>query len=123
MSLLVHSKYPEVIGVRSVQVLTGFNVHLTFTDGTERDIDLEPYLWGPVFEPIRNKPEMFSRVFVDPIGQTLAWPNEADIAPESLYYEGDPPWAKRKAKSSSRRTTRSVRPKPSAPRRKAKTRA
>lgn len=94
MSLVGDSKFPEVIGVRAVQVLSGFRVHVTFTDGTEREIDLEPHLWGPVFNPIRNDPQMFQRVFVDPIGQTLAWPNDVDLAPESLYYDGEPPWAK-----------------------------
>ncbi len=94
MTIITHPKYPNLIGVRSVKPLEGFRVHLVFTDDTEREIDLEPYLWGPVFEPIRNDPKMFASVFVDPIGQTLAWPNDVDIAPETLYYEGDPPWAK-----------------------------
>jgi len=108
VSIIVHPKYPEIIGVLSVQVLTGFNVHVTFTDGTERDIDLGPYLWGPVFEPIRNDHKLFTSVFVDPIGQTLAWPNEVDIAPEALYYDGEPPWAKDKPSIPGRRTTRSA---------------
>ena len=108
MTIITHPKYPKLIGVRSVKPLTGFTVHITFTDDTEREIDLEPYLWGPVFEPIRNDPKMFTSVFVDPIGQTLAWPNEADIAPETLYYEGDPPWAleNKPIKATPRRTAR-----------------
>jgi len=93
MTILYHPKYPEVVGVRAVKPLTGFTVHVVFTDNTERDIDLEPYLQGPVFETIRNDPKVFASVFVDPIGQTLAWPNEVDIAPETLYYDGNPPWA------------------------------
>lgn len=96
MTIITHPKYPKLIGVRSVKPLDGFRVHVVFTDDTEREIDLEPHLWGPVFEPIRNDPKMFASVFVDPIGQTLAWPNEVDIAPETLYYEGDPPWAKKR---------------------------
>ncbi len=27
-------------------------VELTFADGSERVIDLEPLLWGPMFEPL-----------------------------------------------------------------------
>ena len=102
MTIITHPKYPELIGVRYVKPLTGFTVHITFTDDTERDIDLEPYLWGPIFEPIRNAPKMFASVFVEPIGQTLAWPNEADIAPETLYYDGNPPWAKESKPTASR---------------------
>ncbi len=94
MKLIFNPKHPEVIGVRDVKVLNGHTVHVTFTNGVERDIDLEPNMWGPVFEPIRNDPKLFAAVFVDPIGQTLAWPNGVDLAPETLYY-GDtpPPWA------------------------------
>ena len=91
--LVYHKKYPELPTVTAVQVLEGFRVHIKFKDGLEKDIDLEPYLHGPVFEPIRNDPDFFRQVFVDPEGATLAWPNEVDIAPETLYYENEPvPW-------------------------------
>jgi hypothetical protein len=93
MEIIRHPKYPELVGVRSVKPLAGFRVHIVFTDNTERDVDLEPYLWGPVFEPIRNDPQLFAAVHVDECGDTICWPNGADIAPETLYYEGDPPWA------------------------------
>jgi hypothetical protein len=83
----------ELIGVSGVQPITGFQVRATFTDGTQRDIDLAPLLQGPVFEPIRNDPQVFASIHVDPDSQTLAWSNGVDLAPETLYY-GDtpPPW-------------------------------
>ena len=102
MTILYHPKYPEIVGVRAVKPLAGFTVHVVFTDNTEREIDLEPYLHGPVFEPIRNDPKMFASVFVYPVGQTLAWPNEVDIAPETLYYDGNPPWATDETQAPSR---------------------
>jgi len=108
---MTHSKY-ELIGVRAVKPLTGFTVHVVFTDDSERELDLTSHLWGPVFEPLRNDPQLFAQVYVDPIGQTLAWPNGADIAPETLYYEGNPPWVKEKRhvrsprKTTARRVTR-----------------
>lgn len=92
MTIVSHPKFPELVGVRAVAPLTGFVVHVIFTDGSERDIDLDCYLQGPIFEPIRNDPQIFAQVFVDPIGQTLAWPNGADIDPDVLYYNGTPPW-------------------------------
>jgi hypothetical protein len=92
MTIVRHRKYPVIIGVRAVEPRAGGTVHVTFTDGSSREIDLRPHLNGPIFEPIRNDPQMFAAVFVDPIGQTLAWPNGADIAPETLYYNGNPPW-------------------------------
>ena len=92
--VMQNSKYPEIICVRSVEPRQGFIVHLVFTDGTERDVDLRPYIGtGPIFAPLRRDPVLFRQVFVDPESQTLTWPNGADIAPETLYYEGPPPWA------------------------------
>ena len=60
----------------------GFRVHLTFNDGLEATIDFERWLTGPVFEPVRA-PRYFSRFFME--GGGVAWPNGADIAPETLY--------------------------------------
>jgi Protein of unknown function (DUF2442) len=98
-------KYPELICVRTVELRHGFVVHVTFTDGTERDIDLDPLIGlGPVFAPIRNDPELFRRVYVDPETETLTWPNGADIAPETLYYDGNPPWLVDEAQTPKRRS-------------------
>lgn len=86
-------KHFELIEVRDARALQGFMAHVIFTDETERDIDLEPYLHGPIFEPIRTNPKIFRAMRVE--GGTIAWANEADIAPETLYYgEQDPPWIK-----------------------------
>ncbi len=111
MRVSTHPKYPELIGVRAVSVQTGFRVQITFTDGTDREIDLEPYLWGPVFEPIRNDPQLFAAVRVDEVGGTICWPNGADIAPETLYYgDGPAPWEQERQrghKKTARRMPRS----------------
>ncbi len=94
--MIVQSKYPELVRIRSVETLTGFTMRVTFTDDTRRDINLDSYLEGPIFAPIRNDPAMFRRVFVD--SGALAWPNGADIDPDTLYYEGTPPWANDEAR-------------------------
>jgi Protein of unknown function (DUF2442) len=60
----------------------GYKVHLVFNDGLESTVDLERWLDGRVFEPLKD-PKYFARFFVD--GGTLVWPNGADIAPETLY--------------------------------------
>lgn len=78
----------EVVAVSPVQE---FVVQVTFSDGTTRIIDLEPYLRGPVFEPLRTDRELFRRVQVQ--AGTLGWENGADIDPDTLYYQGNPPWA------------------------------
>lgn len=63
----------------------GTRVHLEFTDGTGREVDLAPYLVGPVFDATRSDPEAFRRVAVDPELGTIVWPNGADIDPDVLY--------------------------------------
>jgi hypothetical protein len=79
-----------VVRIRSVQPLDAFRVRLEFTDGTQREADLEPYLHGPIFEPIRNDPHMFRSVHVD--NGTIIWPNGADIDPDVLYQNLTPAW-------------------------------
>ena len=80
-----------LIRAQSVQPLTEFRVRVVFNDGTSRDIDLAPYLKGPIFEPIRRQTELFRAVRVE-FG-ALTWPNGADIDPDVLYHGGPPAWA------------------------------
>jgi hypothetical protein len=83
--------YTKPVRIRKVKPLDGFKAHFTFTDGTEREIDLDKYIRGPVFEPIRNDPKLFRAMYVD--GGTIAWPGEVDIDPDTLYYGDSPiPW-------------------------------
>lgn len=60
----------------------GVRIRVTFNDGVENTIDFSDWLAGPIFEPLKN-PGYFARFFLD--GGTVAWPNGADIAPETLY--------------------------------------
>ncbi len=84
---------PErLVRVQSVEVLEGFWVRLEFTDGTQKEIDLEPYLHGPIFELIRNDPLMFGSVKIDKRMGTIVWDNGADIDPDVLYYGLKPAW-------------------------------
>ncbi len=59
-----------------------YTIHLTFNDGVEKTVDFARWLEGPVFEPLKDR-DYFQRFFLD--GGTVAWPNGADIAPETLY--------------------------------------
>jgi hypothetical protein len=63
----------------------GYTVHVRFEDGLTADVDLAYLLdYGGVFEPLRD-PEYFRRLRADAEAGTIVWPNEADIAPETLY--------------------------------------
>ena len=80
-----------LVRAQSVQPLTDYLVRVTFTDGTSRDLDLAPYLRGPIFEPIRRDAELYRTVRVE-FG-ALTWPNGADLDPDVLYHGGTPSWA------------------------------
>ena len=77
------SENVEMIRVTEVEPLGGFTLRLRFNDGTERVIDLEDLLWGPVFEPLREDPELFRAVKIE--GPTICWPNGADLDPDVLH--------------------------------------
>lgn len=67
------------------QPLGGYRVHVRFEDGTAGDVDLSYLIeYGGVFELLRD-PEYFARLHADPEAGTIVWPNDADIAPETLY--------------------------------------
>lgn len=80
------------VRIQRVEVLDGYEVRLQFTDGTVKQVDLEVYLHGPVFEPIRRDPAVFRTVRVDQELGTLVWPNDADIDPDVLYLGLRPAW-------------------------------
>jgi uncharacterized protein DUF2442 len=82
---------PELVDVKSVAPLDGYKVHLVFSDGIERTVDLDPYLRGPIFERVRD-PEYFQGVRVDPDTGTIVWPNGADIDPLILRFDLAPAW-------------------------------
>ncbi|MFI5456682.1 MAG: DUF2442 domain-containing protein [Isosphaerales bacterium] len=83
----------SLVRIQSVNPVLGFVVHLEFTDGTARDVDLEKYLRGPIFEPLRSDPARFLEVRVEPGAGTISWPNGADIDPDVLYLDLVPAWA------------------------------
>ena len=82
----------KLIRVKDVRPIHDFVVHVDFTDGSEREIDLERYLHGPVFERIRNNPEAFRQIKVTE-SRTIGWDDDLDIDPDTLYYDLTPAWA------------------------------
>ena len=57
-------------------------IHLRFNDGLARTVDFRLRFRGPIFEPLLA-PEAFRAFRLE--GGTVAWPNGADIAPETLH--------------------------------------
>lgn len=78
------------VRVRSIEPRQGFKALFVFDNGTRREIDLEPYLRGPIFEPLRRDPAKFRAMKIE--GGTIAWDNGADIDADVLYYNLQPAW-------------------------------
>ena len=70
---------PSVTKARYVR---DYLIEIKFNDGKKKVINFEPWLTGPIFRPLKSK-VYFKKFFID--GPTIAWPNGADIAPETLY--------------------------------------
>ncbi len=81
---------PPLIDVTDVRILARYVVEMTFADGTERVIDLEPLLWGPMFEPLLADYGLFRQVRVDCDAGTIVWPNGADLSPRTLLTIAEP---------------------------------
>lgn len=72
-----------MIRVSRVRALQGHRLYVEFEDGVRGEVDLSDRLFGPVFEPLRER-SFFERVEVDEFGAPC-WPNGADLAPDALH--------------------------------------
>jgi hypothetical protein len=70
---------PSVTKTRYVK---DYLIEVKFNNGKKKVVDFEPWLTGPIFRPLKSK-AYFKKFFID--GPTIALPNGADIAPETLY--------------------------------------
>lgn len=83
-----------LVRIKKATPTQNFRVLFEFTDGTKREIDLEPYLHGPVFDPLRKDATLFRSLTVDQRMGTISWSNGADIDPDVLYHNLTPAWMK-----------------------------
>ena len=62
-----------------------FSLDLKFDDGSVKRFDVTPYLNFGVFSELKDA-NYFKQVTI--AFGTVQWPNEQDIAPETLYIDG-----------------------------------
>jgi len=73
----------ELSDVVSVEHRSGYVFHIIFDDGLEGDVEfLRVSQQRPIFAALKD-PSFFRQASV--VGGTIAWPNGADLAPETLY--------------------------------------
>ena len=73
--------------VKDVAYVSEYKLLLTFEDGVVKFVDMEPYLDGEIFEPLKNI-DYFKKVNVNPDIDTIVWDNGADVSPDFLYEVG-----------------------------------
>jgi len=73
--------------VKTVVPRDDYTLLLTFSNGEQRVFDAKPLLEFPVFRSLKN-PKFFHRVQVS-FG-SVAWPNDIDYCPDTLYAESVP---------------------------------
>ncbi len=73
--------------VTAATALDELHLHLHFSNGEERRLDLGPYLAYPVFERLRE-PSFFA--LVQPDHGTVSWPGGIDLDPDTVYLESVP---------------------------------
>lgn len=59
-----------------------FHLELTFDTGERKIFDVKPYLDKGVFRRLQDI-QLFKQAYVG--GGTVCWPQDLDIAPETLY--------------------------------------
>ena len=76
------------VHVTSAGILRDHMVRITFENGVQRDEDLGPYMWGPIFKDIRSTQSAFEAMQI--ARGVICWQNGADIDPDVLYYRLQP---------------------------------
>ena len=73
--------------VKLVKPLSNFCLYVEIADGRKGIFDVKPYLQHGVFRELQDE-NYFNRVSI--LFGALTWPNEQDIAPETLLAEMQP---------------------------------
>ena len=72
----------ELLDVVKVQANSDFTLDLEFENGERKIFDMTPYLNKKPFYPLKEY-QLFACATVE--NGTVVWPNNIDIAPETLY--------------------------------------
>jgi hypothetical protein len=73
----------KLVRTTKVEVIADHRLHVLFEDGAGGEVDFSRHRWTGVFAPLQD-PAYFARVRVE-LG-AIVWPNDADVAPETLYH-------------------------------------
>lgn len=75
----------------SVKYLNDYVLEIEFDNGRQGTVDFKEYLNNKIFERFRDI-NYFKQYYIDTETKVLCWPDEVDIAPDTLYHKatGEP---------------------------------
>lgn len=73
--------------IKDFDYLEDYKLKLVFGNRKTKVVDLEKYLVGKVFKPLKNL-SYFRKVKLNKDIDTVVWPNNADFSPDFLYEIG-----------------------------------
>ena len=76
--------YHKLYKITNFEIVGDYTIRIEFDDATEQVIDFKPVLYGQMWGPLKDL-NFFNKVELDPVAQTLTWPNGADFDPETLH--------------------------------------
>ena len=71
----------EIVNVRHIERYT---LEIEFEDGKKKIIDFTKFLYGEVFEPLKDI-DKFASFHIDKELGTIVWDSGADFCPDALY--------------------------------------
>lgn len=78
----------EIKSIKSVITMDDYKLLLEFSNHEKRVFDVKPLLEKPVFKPLKDK-VLFNKVHII-YDYTIAWNEEIDMCPDSLYIDSVP---------------------------------
>ena len=73
----------DLLLIEIATVVAPGHLHIRFSDGDERTVDVRPLMRGSALEQLRDD-GLFAKATVDPCCGTVTWPGGLDFAPEAL---------------------------------------
>ncbi len=73
--------------VTDVRYIEGYKLKLRFENKEYKMVDLQSYLDGKIFRPLKSI-TYFKTVTLNKDIDTIVWPNNADFSPDFLYKIG-----------------------------------
>ena len=73
--------------ITDAKYIEGYKLKLRFEDNKYKLVDLQSYLDGKIFKPLKDI-AYFKTVTLNKDIDTIVWPNNADFSPDFLYKIG-----------------------------------